>query len=283
MSIKFFKDINENENIGGKGSSLVKMYQNKYNIPNGYIITADAFNEFLKQNNIKETIQKLINECNINDERDIEEKSNQILKIISQYDISNKTRQEITNKFEELNCKYVAIRSSATSEDGKNNAWAGQLETFLNVDKTKIIESVKKCWSSLFSPRALFYRIKNNDKSDIAVAVVVQKMIQSEISGVAFSVNPITNNSNEIIIESVLGLGEAIVSGKVTPNTYIVDKQNDKIKIKEVKNQKSKLIKTEEGTKWCTIKSKDSDKINDIKILELSKVVKKLKSFMNFQ
>ena len=145
--------------------------------------------------------------------------------------------------YEALNCKYVAVRSSATSEDGKSHAWAGQLETFLNVDKMNIIESVKKCWSSIFSPRALFYRIKNQDTSDIAVAVVVQKMIQSDISGIAFSINPTNNHLNEIVIEGIFGLGEAIVSGKVTPDTYIVDKKEHTIKSKEIKHQKTKLVK----------------------------------------
>ena len=116
-----------------------------------------------------------------------------------------------------------------------------------------MIECVKKCWSSIFSPRAVSYRIKNNDTSDISVAVVVQEMIQSEVSGVAFSINPTNNNSNEIIIESALGLGEAIVSGKVTPDTYIIDKNKDNIKNKEIKIQKSKLIKINSNNKWINI------------------------------
>ncbi len=225
MQIKLFEDIREKDIAGGKGSSLVKMYQNGFNIPNGYVIMADIFNEFLVENNIKETIQNIINKCDISDEKNIETKSREIIKIILECNISDNVKDEIIRKYKELDCEYVAVRSSATSEDGKNHAWAGQLETFLNVNESTIIESVKECWCSVFSPRALFYRIKNNDISDVAVAVVVQKMVQSEVSGVAFSVNPTNNNFNEIVIESVLGLGEAIVSGSVTPDTYIVNKK----------------------------------------------------------
>lgn len=282
MNIKFFKDIKENDIAGGKGASLVKMYQNKFNIPNGYIITADVFSEFLIQNNVKEKIQTIIAKSNINDEKEIERNSKEIVQIISKCSISDEVKNQIIGNYKELNCKYVAVRSSATSEDGKSQAWAGQLETFLNVNETTIIESVKKCWTSVFSPRALFYRIKNNDKSDVAVAVVVQQMIQSEISGVAFSINPTNNNLNEIVIESVLGLGEAIVSGKVTPDTYIVNKKENKIKSKEIKTQKNKLVQIDGTNNWIKIQDKNLQKLSDKMILRLSDLIKKIEKFYGF-
>lgn len=282
MNIKFFKDIKEDYEVGGKGASLVKMYQNNFNIPNGYIITADLFDEFLVQNHIKEKIQKIIDKCNINNEKEIEDNSKEIVQIISKCEISDVVKNEIINNYRKLDCRYVAVRSSATSEDGKNHAWAGQLETFLNVDETKIIESVKKCWSSVFSSRALFYRIKNNDTSDIAVAVVIQKMIQSEVSGVAFSINPTNNNLNEIVIESVLGLGEAIVSGKVTPDTYVVNKEENNLKSKEIRIQKSKLIKINQNNKWIEIQDGNKQKLSDEMILTLSNSIKKIEEFYTF-
>lgn len=188
----------------------------------------------------------------------------------------------IIENFEILDCKYVAVRSSATSEDGKEHAWAGQLETFLNIDKENLIDSIKKCWCSLFSPRAIFYRIKNNDISNISVAVVVQKMIQSEVSGVAFSVNP-TNNKNEVIVEAVLGLGEAIVSGKVTPDTYTIDKENRNIVHKEIRSQKAKLVKINEKNEWVKIEGKDIQKLDDDTVLKLFDLIKKIEEFYGFQ
>lgn len=282
MNVKFFEDVKENDLVGGKGASLAKMYKNGFNIPNGYVIEARAFEKFLEENDIKNEIQELINKCNINDENDIEMTSKKINSIISKCDISDELKREVIEGFEKLDCKYVAVRSSATSEDGKNHAWAGQLESFLNVNKNNIIECIKQCWNSIFSPRAIFYRIKNEDVLDIAVAVVVQKMIPSEVSGVAFSMNPTTNSLDEIVIEGVFGLGEAIVSGKVTPDTYIVHKKDNELISKKIQNQKIKLIKEDEKNKWVSVQNGNLPKIDYVKILELSNLVKKIEDFYGF-
>lgn len=282
MNIKFFEDITQSDGVGGKGLSLAKMYKNGFNVPNGYVIISDVFDKFLNENKIKEKIYKIISSCNVDNEKDIQNKSNEISQMISNCYISDSIKKEIMESFKKLNCQYVAVRSSATSEDGKNYAWAGQLETFLNVNETNIIESIKKCWNSIFSPRAIFYRIKNNDTTNISVAVIVQKMLQSDISGVAFSINPTNNNQNEIVIESVFGLGEAIVSGKVTPDTYIVSKQYNKLISKEIKCQKNKLIKENEINKWVEVKDEDIQKLEDNMILELSNLISKIEKFYGF-
>lgn len=282
MSIKFFEDIKETDDVGGKGASLSKMYKNKFNIPNGYVVMTDCFNEFLIENNIKEEIKEIIDECDISNEENIEKNSKKIIQIISKSNISNKIKKEIIENYEKLDCRYVAVRSSATSEDGKSQAWAGQLESFLNVDKTNIIECVKSCWSSVFSPRAIFYRIKNKDVSDLKVAVVVQKMVQSDVSGVAFSINPTNNNMNELVIEAVLGLGEAIVSGSVTPDTYVIDKGCNKLKNKKINTQKMKLIKVNKGNRWVDIENGNLQKIDDKKILELSSTILNIEKFYGF-
>lgn len=282
MSIKFFNNITEDDMVGGKGASLSKMYQNKFNIPNGYIIMTDSFNEFLEENKIKEKIQEIINTCDINNEKDIENNSKEIIKMIYKSEMSDTIKREIVENYKKLACRYVAVRSSATSEDGKSHAWAGQLETFLNVNETNIIDCVKSCWSSVFSPRALFYRIKNNDISDLRVAVVVQKMIQSDVSGVAFSVNPTNNNLNELVIEAVLGLGEAIVSGSVTPDTYIINKKSKELKSKKINIQKAKLVKSDKGNQWIEIESGNLQKLDNKKILELANTIEKIEKFYGF-
>ncbi len=134
MSIKLFKEIDESyENIGGKGKSLVKMYKSGFNVPNGFIVSSSTFEEFLCENNIKEQILNLINSCSLENEKNIDLYSNKIIELIETSRISDKVKNEILNKFEELNLKDVAVRSSATSEDGKTSAWAGQLESYLNI------------------------------------------------------------------------------------------------------------------------------------------------------
>lgn len=282
MNIKFFEQIKSDDVSGGKGSSLAKMYQNEINVPNGYVIMADVFDDFLKENNVKSDIQKIICECNIESEESLNDCSKRIIQIISNCSVRKEIENDIIKCFEGLKCNYVAVRSSATSEDGKEHAWAGQLETFLNVEKSNIITCIKKCWCSLFSPRAIFYRIKNNDINNISVAVVVQKMIQSDLSGVAFSVNPTNNDFNEMVIESVLGLGEAIVSGKVTPDTYIINKKNNSVKSKEINNQKTKLIKVDGNNEWVDISKGDAQKLTDEMILSLSDLIQKIEKFYGF-
>ncbi|HCC04344.1 MAG TPA: hypothetical protein DEP51_05790 [Clostridiales bacterium] len=282
MNIKFLKDINTHDLVGGKGLNLAKMYQNGFNIPNGFVITSDVFIDFLKQNNVRNTINDLIKNCNAKIQNELDETSKKIIEILDKCKMSKLIENKIIENFETLNCKYVAVRSSATSEDGKENAWAGTLESFLNVDKNDIIQSVRKCWYSIFKSRALFYRIANCDYSDIAVAVVVQKMVQSDISGVAFSINPTNDDNNEIVIEAVFGLGEAIVSGKVTPDMYILNKNNNKIKDKIIKQQKSKLVKECNKNKWILVKNEKKQKLSDNKIIELSNTIKKIEEFYGF-
>ena len=140
MGIEFFENLTEEKSIGGKGAALVKLYKNNFNVPNGYIIKTNLFDEFLKENNIKNKILNLLNKCNIKSDSHIEETSNKICSMISKSNISKKVSDEIINYYKRLECKYVAVRSSATSEDGKNYAWAGQLETFLNVNEKTIID-----------------------------------------------------------------------------------------------------------------------------------------------
>ncbi len=174
----------------------------------------------------------------------------------------------IINNFKKLNCQYVAVRSSATTEDGKENAWAGQLDTFLYIDEKNIISAIKNAWKSLYGLRALYYGKKNNQVLNNSISVVVQKMINSTSSGIAFSINP-TNNKNNIVIEAIDGQGEAIVSGAVTPDTYEVNKENLNIISKTINKQKFKII---ENLKTID-DNNSSQKLSDDKIIELSKVI----------
>jgi pyruvate,water dikinase len=160
-----------------------------------------------------------------------------------------------------LGAKYVAVRSSATAEDSASAAWAGQLDSFLNTTEKDLLKNVQRCWASLFTPRAIFFRHelfdKNRtadkrglketqmhaDKGKIGVAVVVQKMVESEVSGIAFSVHPVTEDRNQMIIEAGLGLGEAIVSGQITPDSYVVEKKPRRILDKNISAQERGLYR----------------------------------------
>ena len=277
MDIVYLKDIKPEDEVGGKGFNLAKMMQNNFNVPDGFVIKYSAF-----KNHINKDIEELVNKCDADDEDNLRATSNQIINILKTYTISDEIKKEIIDSYKQLNCKFVAVRSSAISEDGKSNAWAGQLETFLNIDENNLIESVIKCWESNFSPRALFYRVKNRFTSDLSMAVIVQKMIQSDASGVAFSINPTTNDKNEICIEAVLGLGESIVSGKVTPDTYIIDKDIYSIKLKNIRNQTTKLIMINNQNNWTTNHECNIQKIDDNQILALSKIIKDIENLYKY-
>lgn len=200
-------------------------------------------------------------------------------------------------EFKKLKAKYVAVRSSATAEDSAVASWAGELETFLNTTEKNIPENVKKCWSSLFTQRALFYAFekqvftkkhqqkiragtsKMKDSYPVSVAVVVQKMVQSEISGVCFTVHPVTQDKNQMVIEAGYGLGEAIVSGQITPDTYVIDKRDWSLADINFSEQSRMIVKKKgEGVEWKPVakKIKNRQKLAGKQIIELAKLCDRL-------
>jgi len=175
--------------------------------------------------------------------------------------MSRELEKAILDDFDSLGARQVAVRSSAVAEDAKGAAWAGQLDTFLSIDRSHLLDAVKKCWGSANSPRARAYA-KQKGLQTGAVAVVVQVMIPSEVSGVAFSVHPVTKNRNHMIIEVVRGLAEPLVSGEVTPDSYIIDKKTGQVIEIHTKGKKNMLT--------------------DKQITEVSDAVKRLEKYFAF-
>ena len=278
--IKLFKDIKkcDYKYAGGKGLSLSKMAIAGFNVPNGLVVGSDVFAQFIKDNKLNAYIEKLIEHCDIAKQESLAKTSKKIKKAILKARISKELEKEILTKFDRLNCEFVAVRSSATVEDGKANAWAGQLDTFLFVKKENLVANIKKCWASLFGERAIYYRLKNKFTKEIAVAVVVQSMMSSEFSGVAFSNDPM--GEGNVIIECVEGLGEAIVSGAVTPDKYIIRK--NKLEVK-VANQTRKLVYNEEHNLTYVDTSNNSQKLSNANIKKLHAEIKKIKAFYGFE
>jgi pyruvate,water dikinase len=284
---KKFAEISKNDTslAGGKGASLGEMTQAGIPVPEGYIVVSVAFQDFFKESGISADIESILSKVDQEKIYTIETASEQIQAIILQAQISSSLQKEIEDAFLELNTEFVAVRSSATAEDGVNAAWAGQLDTFLNTTKETLLTNVKHCWASLFSPRAIFYRIeKNLHKEEIAVAVVVQKMIQSEVSGVAFSVHPVTQDRNQILIEAGYGLGEAVVSGAITPDNYVIEKNTLNIFDKYISNQDKQLVKNDNKNEWTDLEENKQElqKLSDNKIQELSKLIVKIENHYGF-
>lgn len=275
--IKDFQEIRKNDKslIGGKAYSIgVLSKMDKIRMPPGFVILSTVFEELVRKIELEKEINALANIINCKEIEKINNISKKIeLKIINSK-IPKNIYMEIERSLNKFNFHHMAVRSSGTLEDSQTAAWAGQLESYLNTTKENLLKNIKKCWTSLYSPRAIFYqRNKGLNKQKKSIAVIVQKMIKSEKSGVSFSVNPITNNKNEIIIDAGLGLGEAIVSGKVSPDNYVIEKKSQQIINKSIKNQKQMLSFSQEGKiEWKDLSQEFSEKqvLSDKEILALS-------------
>jgi pyruvate, water dikinase len=277
MFIKHFKQLGKNDaNVaGGKGASLGEMTSAKMPVPPGFVVLAQAFDKFLEETDLNVEIEATLKKVKIKDINSVEKVSEKIRDLISDADFPKDIAENIKKEYKKLNAKFVAVRSSATAEDSSIASWAGELESYLNVTEKNLLDSVKKCWASLFTPRAIFYRFeKKMHKQKVSVAVVVQKMVQSEISGVTFTVHPVTEDRNQMIIEAGFGLGEAIVGGMITPDTYVLNKNKNLIEDKNVSQQKMMIVRSTKGTVESKVpKNKQKkQKLSDKQILALAKI-----------
>ncbi|HHI04301.1 MAG TPA: phosphoenolpyruvate synthase [Candidatus Woesearchaeota archaeon] len=298
-TVSWFKEISKDSIsiVGGKGANLGEMYNMEMPVPPGFIVNADAYKEFIEKTNIKEKIAQILSGLNVENNEELQNKANEVQKLIIATEIPNGIKEDIIDAYESMGISdektdasnlvektqdlFVAVRSSATAEDLPEASFAGQQATFLNIKGSEdVVKAVRACWASLFTARAIYYRIKNNfDHMQVLIAVVVQKMVNSDKSGITFSVNPSTNNTDEIIVEACFGLGEAIVSGSVNPDSYIVDKNSMEIKSKSISEQEWAYVKDENGkTVKKTIKEemKKIQKLKEEEVIGLAKIAKHL-------
>ena len=248
LYIKWFKDTNKDDlaEVGGKTANLGEMTQAGFPVPDGFCVTSHAYLDFLKKNSLTNKIKACLKSLDSEDSTALQSSSEDIRSLFKISSMPKATQKEITLAYQQLSKKknpLVAVRSSATAEDLPEASFAGQQETFLNVSGTdQLLESVRACWASLFTARAIYYREqKGFDHFQVAVAVPVQLMVQSDISGIMFTVDPITNNEDVVTIEAVFGLGEGIVSGSITPDHYLLNKESLKIVEKKIVPQKKMI------------------------------------------
>jgi len=281
--IKDFREISKKDILiaGGKGANLGEMMKIGVSVPPGFVILASAFERFLEKTDINVEIKAMWNRINIEDAESVEENSEILRDLILKQEFPNDLKKEVLNAFDKLKTKYVAVRSSATAEDSKIDSWAGQLETYLNTIKGNLIENIKRCWASLYSPRALFYRIKRNSfQKQILVGAIVQKMVQSEVSGVCFTVHPVIKDKNQMVIEAAWGLGEILVSGQITPDTYVIEKDSLNILDVNVNTQKKMIVLVKKGNKPIAVPrpKRNQQKLLEAQIKELAKLCLKIEN-----
>lgn len=212
---------------GGKGANLGELIAANIPVPPGFVVVASAFERFLEESDLDVEVAAWLDKVRVTDVNSVERASEEIRALFAQTPMPKDIASGILHAHAALRAPRVAVRSSATAEDAKTASWAGELESYLNVQKAGILARVKDCWSSLFTPRAIVYRRERKlNRTAVAVAVVVQKMVQADVAGVCFTVHPVTKDRNQMIIEAVWGLGEGIVSGRLTPDTYVLDRRS---------------------------------------------------------
>jgi len=261
------------------------MLSNGIPVPDGFVVLSTTFDQFLHNTDLTQEIEAILSNVEHETVSSVEKASQKIQELIKHAEMPAEIANEIQTQFKKLGSQFVAVRSSATAEDGAENAWAGQLDSFLNTTEKDLLEKVQHCWASLFTPRAIFYRFEkglNNQK--ISVAVVIQKMVDSEKSGIAFSVHPVTEDPNQLIIEAGFGLGEAIVSGQITPDSYVVTKNPKEIIDINISNQDRAIYRKQGGgNEWKDILDKINQQVlSEKQILELTEIILRIESHYGF-
>lgn len=254
-----FEDLTKNDIgiAGGKGANLGELTQAGIPVPPGFVVTAETYDKFMQDTGIFNNVMDILEYVDINNTKQLQEAAEEIKRIIIETPIPDDISTMIIEAYNQLSIRVgeeddgadVAIRSSATAEDLPEASFAGQQDTFLHVQGIdQVIEYVRKCWASLFEARAIFYREENDfEHSKVYIAVVVQQMVDSDKAGVMFTVNPSTGE-NVALIEGSWGLGESVVSGTVTPDNYVVNKDNNEILNIVISDKKTMFANDAEGT-----------------------------------
>jgi len=229
-----FEELNKNslQVVGGKNASLGEMISAGIRVPPGFAVTTDSYFHFITDTGIKDTIFTILSGLSVDDVESINSASAEVQDLINNVSMSSDVCAAIEEGYAWL-CKKcdlkkvpVAVRSSATAEDLPTASFAGQQDTYLWIEGTdQVMRSVQQCWASLFTPRAISYRIKNDFPHEkVLISVGVQKMVNSRTAGVMFTVNPTDGDPSKVVIEGSWGLGETVVSGSVNPDKFVVDK-----------------------------------------------------------
>ena len=292
-NLVWFEDVDKNDLplVGGKGANLGELTKAGIPVPPGFIVTTVSYFNFLEEAGLREEIEKILEPLDTNNSQQLLQISTKIKDAITSAEMPQDIADEIREAYKKLG-GLVAVRSSATAEDLPDASFAGQQRTFLNIQgEDNVVVAVQECWASLFEPRAIFYRNEYGiDHIQVGIAVPVQRMVQSEAAGVLFTMEPVTNES-KITIEAVYGLGEVVVSGEMTPDHYLVDKERFTILGKRIVEQDWQLVKSSEsdsGVDGANVKLPVSDelrkeqKLSDDEIISLAKLGAKIEDHYQF-
>ncbi len=284
-TIRWFAEVAKEDvgSVGGKGASLGEMTRAQIPVPPGFVVTAEVYASFLRVNEITNQVQELLTWLDPNNSAMLNDRSEKIKRLVLAAPIPAEVATEIRHAYHKLGAGLVAVRSSATAEDLPEASFAGQQSTYLNViGDDEVLSAVRECWASLFEARAIFYRAEQGfNHADVTMAVVIQRMVQSERSGVMFTVEPVSNDASKLTIEAVYGLGEAVVSGAVTPDFYLVEKSGQTVVEKRIARQDWKLVRNpdrrdriQDANRRMDIPHEDqgAQKLSDKQIVDLTRL-----------
>ncbi len=275
--IKLLHDISITDRLiaGGKCSALGALTQDDFQVPKGFVVLTKAFENFLATHALTEKRDELKTALATELWQRAREIAQDIHQQILTADIPETLAHHIETTFTQLGMNRVAVRSSAVEEDAEHAAWAGILSTYLNTGSDDLYANIKHCWASLFTEQTIDYlQSRDNTSPDLQMAVVVQSMINSEVAGVAFSINPVTLDNNQIVIEAAAGLGEGQVSGAVTPDNYIVDKDTWHISNTVIASQKTAIHADQQGgIQTVNLNEHQQSKLADDAVIVLAKKV----------
>jgi len=281
--IKWFDQISKDDiaSAGGKGANLGELTQAGIPVPPGFVVLANSYFAFLDTHRLRVQLHHLLSTHDTSDPRQLETVSKKCSQLILQSEIPAAIASEIFAAYHKLGSHTpVAVRSSATAEDLPEASFAGQQESYLNITgDANVLDKVRLCWASLFGARSIFYRVeKKFDHFKVGIAVPVQQMVQSESSGVMFTVDPISTDRDKLVIEAVWGLGDYIVQGVVNPDHYLISKTTDKIISKNITKQEIMEIRSTHGVKEVKVppKIQEKQKISDEVIIKLAQLGKKI-------
>jgi pyruvate,water dikinase len=282
-SVLWFDEVDKDDvdSVGGKGASLGEMANNGFPVPEGFVVTAQAYRRLLQDTDIEEELEDAL-DVDVDDSDELEQAHDRAVELIKDAGMPDEMRAEIEAAYEELgDGEFVAVRSSATAEDLPDASFAGQQETYLNVKGADdLVERVKDCWASLFTERAIYYRVeKGFSHEDVNIAVVVQRMVDADKSGVVFSSDPSTGEGRATV-EAAWGLGESVVSGGVTPDNYVFDRATRQVVTANVASKKVMHVKDaatgETVEKEVPDDRRDEQVLSDEEVAEIAEVAERL-------
>lgn len=262
MNLSFRSNSDELDLVGGKGRSLIRLTKQGFNVPSGFLIPTNSYLEFIDHNDLRAKIldstDPTVNGHNVS----FKNASEQIQSLIRAGEIPKTVDDQIVGSYQNLGAgsTSVAVRSSANAEDLPDLSFAGQQETYLGVRGVDdVLIAVQKCWASLWTAQAMSYRHQNGiDHRSVAMCVIVQRMVESEVSGILFTANPSTGERSEIVVNASFGLGESVVGGLVTPDTFVVDRHSRSLNLSEIGSKAQEIVS--DGANGTSLRGVDEDR-----------------------